>query len=330
MYDLRTPNSTLGVDDPFPGVLQAALQYAHADPPPVREAFEGIRQRIALKGEHRSPVVPASSGHRLMGQQLDRLSNPSPDTSASRRLVRWGSYALAVLVVALLSAPAVREIRRRLVPAAQPTPIKEYRTTAGERARIPLPDGSSVVLAPQSRIRFATDFGASSNRAVTLEGQGLFTVVHVAGAPFTVQTGNVATRVLGTSFAVRRYATDSAVQVIVAQGRVAVEGVVLGTGDLATATASDHVNVTRGTDVSNQLAWSEGQLVFERVPLRDVIPELERWYGLTVTVADPQLLDRRIMTTIGPQSATRAVELVALSALGRAEIRGRRVTIYSR
>src|SRR5690606_35975161 len=121
-----------------------------------------------------------------------------------------------------------------------------------------------------------------------------------------VTTGSVATTVLGTSFGVRRYATDTVVEVAVAQGRVGMRAgagvesqTVLGTGDIARVSDALGVTVSRGNVMTPHLAWAEGQLFFTGQRLGDVVPDLERWYGVQVVVADSVLLDRPLVTTLG-------------------------------
>lgn len=263
-------------------------------------------------------------------QQIRSRATPAPVAKPWRNAtLRWMGSAVAAVAVVLLAPPAVRELRRVLTPQPVSAAIQEYRTTAGQRARLTLPDSSTVVLAPQSVIRYAANFGSRSSRTVALEGQALFTVTHSVGAPFVVNTGGIATRVLGTSFAVRRYATDAALKVIVAQGRVAVGATVLGTGDIATAGSATQISVSRENAVTSQLAWAEGRLTFSGVPLRDVIPELQRWYGITIAVADRALLDRAVHTTFATESAATAIDLVAIAVGARAEFRGRHAVLHS-
>src|SRR5690606_14174501 len=94
-------------------------------------------------------------------------------------------------------------------------------TARGERAKVDLPDGSTVLLAPDSRVQYASGFG-KSHRTIDLQGQALFTVTHSEGVAFVVRAKDVETLVLGTTFGVRRYTSDSLAEVIVAAGRVAV------------------------------------------------------------------------------------------------------------
>lgn len=239
------------------------------------------------------------------------------------------SYIAGGVLLLMMAVPAARQLNHLVQRKPTLGATKEYRTAAGQRARLTLPDSSTVILAPQSRLQYASAFGSSSNRTVTLEGQALFTVVHSTGAPFIVRTGAIMTRVLGTSFAVRRYASDSAVQVIVAQGRVAIAETVLNTGDIALVDENRQATVSRANAVTQQLAWIDGRLVFSSVSLRDVIPQLERWYGITVEVTDSALLERPVTAAVSSETVSKALELVALAVDGRFTISGNRAILRS-
>lgn len=189
-------------------------------------------------------------------------------------------------------------------------PRRIVATGNAERKRVELPDGSMVLLAPASRVSYDPTF-AGNARAVTLDGEGLFTVVKASGKPFVVRAGDVDTRVLGTSFAVRRYAEDSAVHVLVATGKVALGAVVLGTGDAARVTPAGVSEVTHAVNVAAGLAWADGALVLQSTPLRAAIPEFARWRGLDISVTDPRLLQRPITVTLTDESVDEVVDILS-------------------
>lgn len=257
------------------------------------------------------------------------LRQPVASRVLPRQISAQWLKTVGLWVAMVVAVPMLWTGYHRVAAPRSETGMKEYRTVAGQRARLTLPDSSTIILAPQSRVRYAADFGTTSNRTVVLDGQALFTVTHSAGAPFIVRAGSVATHVLGTSFAVRRYATDTAVRVIVAEGRVSVGSAVLTTGDVALATDTQ-VAVSRSTAVGEQLGWTNDRLVFSHVLLRDVIPELERWYGITIDVADPVLLDRLVVATLDRVTAREAVELIAYAVKGQATTTGTHTVIHHR
>ncbi len=186
----------------------------------------------------------------------------------------------------------------------------EITTRTGQQEKVRLPDGSMVVLAPGSTLRYASNFGTAV-RSVYLTGEALFTVINDHSMPFIVQTENASVRVLGTTFVVRKYASDSTARVVVAQGKVAVATQVLTNGDAATITQSGTVHVMHGMDLSSALAWTTGTLVFEGVAFKHMIPELERWYGVRISVKDSTLLDRPLTMTFLTDAPDDAFQSIA-------------------
>lgn len=78
--------------------------------------------------------------------------------------------------------------------------IVRKNTGAGEESWT-LPDGSVVLLAPGSSIRYRQHFEAHT-RNIQLDGRALFEVTHDAARPFTVTAHGFATTALGTRFIV--------------------------------------------------------------------------------------------------------------------------------
>ena len=197
-----------------------------------------------------------------------------------------------------------------------------------------LPDGSQFMLAPASRIRISTEYGHGM-REVALEGEATFTVVHDAALPFTVRTATARTVDVGTQFDVRAYAGDPATRIAVEEGEVAVSRVGrrvpavisdIRAGDLAIV-SDTAVSVTHGADVGALTAWTAGQLRVHDVPLRELVPDLERWYDIDVTVTDSALASRLVTASWAAEPTEQM--LAELGALLNARVvrRGRAVTL---
>lgn len=87
--------------------------------------------------------------------------------------------------------------------------------------RVTLPDSSKVTLQPRSKLRFSTVFG-KEERKVCLEGEAFFEVAHNEKVPFLVHVNRLTTKVLGTSFTVKAFRSESNVTVEVMTGKVSV------------------------------------------------------------------------------------------------------------
>jgi transmembrane sensor len=134
---------------------------------------------------------------------------------------------------------------------------------------------------------------AHGNRTLRLvNGEALFTVTHHDGVPFTVVSGPTTTRVLGTTFLVRRYATDTMTTIAVQDGKVAMRSVVLTAQQQLTVDRTGAMQVQLADD--EQFAFATGVLALRYMPLANAIPELNRWFDADVRLGDAALGTRGI------------------------------------
>jgi len=249
---------------------------------------------------------------------------------AAGRSATWAGAIAATLLVGL--SLWVWVVRPRLGDD-DAAPSHEWSTGAGERLALQLGDGTRVTLAPGSRLRYADRDALGTGgapRAVTLDGAAVFDVVHDDRNPFTVRAGSLITRDVGTRFAVRAYSTDDSVEVVVAIGevtvqarpsamRAAAEPLVLRAAERARADGSGRVSREAAVDTATALAWTAGRLVFHAVPMREVVPELRRWYGIDVRLGDASLANRRLTASFTREPAATVVASVAAAVDARTE-----------
>jgi len=196
----------------------------------------------------------------------------------------------ALLVIGVIAVPrAIRRGAERILIS------RTYATQTAQRATVTLDDGSTVVLAPESRVCFTLN--GMGRRSVDLVGEALFTVTQRPDHPFVVRTGAVSTRVLGTAFDVRRYAADTATLVTVLSGRVASGGsarpVVLTAGRIGRITDSTAV-VSATPNPAHAVLWTQGRLEFNDTPVPAMLATLGRWYGYEFRLADTTLATRYV------------------------------------
>jgi len=203
-----------------------------------------------------------------------------------------------------------------------------YQTGIGETATVHLADGSTLMLAPATTITIRS-------ASIDVIGEAYFTVNSHETHPFAVTTRNTMVQVLGTRFAVRQYPGESRSQVVVTNGRVALRRLrVHGAGDERTvvsarmlAQVSDSgVLVQEGITLREYIGWTQGELVFDRTPLRDVVAALSRAYGADIRIADSLLADEQISAEVKIQRQPLPQVLDAIGLMMNAHIVGRRGT----
>jgi transmembrane sensor len=244
---------------------------------------------------------------------------------------RWWTAPWATAIAAAAIAVLVVGSLRVFFPRAVGTP-HAYATARGQLSSLTLPDGSRALLGADTRLRVPRDYGARS-RTVDLEGEAYFVVEYDAKRPFIVRTEHASTQDLGTEFAVRAYRQEPAVEVVVAEGRVALRGVkgaepvlvTLHPRERAVLDSSGGAMVARDVLLANYLAWTRGALLFDDAPLARVIAQLERWYDLEIETNDAALADERVTISFMTKSADEAVKALAQVLNVRATRSGRLV-----
>jgi transmembrane sensor len=165
----------------------------------------------------------------------------------------------------------------------------------GKDYSIRLADGTEIRMNAGSTLQFPFGFNGQT-REITLSGEAYVKVATAAEQPFTVHTPTTTIQVLGTEFNVNTYNADKAAVSLV-QGAVKVlagkQEVVLKPGFEAEYTTQKGIN-TRPFDKNNVLSWLEGKYTFNKTPLKDIIPILERWYDVKIVPDNPAVAEKTI------------------------------------
>lgn len=168
-----------------------------------------------------------------------------------------------------------------------PNEEKEYlvsKTSKGEKLTVNLPDGSKVFLNATSSLAYSSDF--SNNRKVKLRGEAFFEVAKDSLHPFIIESRDVTTTVLGTSFNISAYKSSPEIKVTVVTGKVSVAAnaheVFLEKGEQAICEHASMNISEKEVDVQEYVSWKRGILVFNESTLSEVFAQLERWYGVKI------------------------------------------------
>jgi transmembrane sensor len=198
-------------------------------------------------------------------------------SSASGALRRWWVPALgaAALVAALLVS------RSMWMPSSlSPAFVDSYWTEHKPSERIELPDGSVLRLNVQSQVSVTYD---QDERALVLEaGEAVFQVQRDPARPFVVRAGNMLVRAIGTRFSVRK--DPDRIGVALIEGKVDVRSDGMDKQLLAALSPGQYFEMTtlgetalRTINPNAVVAWTEGKLIFEAVPVATAVAEFDRY-----------------------------------------------------
>lgn len=268
-------------------------------------APERFHAPLRLEGAHQTPA---------RGVLVPPRHTPVIHVERRGSRTRAGIAAAAAVLIAAAGTVMHEGWPDRHAPVAVARTTRDFVAAKGQRALIDLADGTHIVLAPATHLHVSLPTHGAGVRDVTLEGEAMFTVTHDAARPFVVHSRYGTTVDVGTSFAVRAFPGE-AYRVVVREGRVALGGrraPVLVAGDVATREDDGALHITHGQDAAAILDWTNGRLTFEHTRFADLVPELERWYGIDIRITAPALRDRPVTGQLDTESRSEAMD-----ALGR-------------
>ena len=217
--------------------------------------------------------------------QSKRTIIPKKEVGINRKLLR-----IAASITILLAAAAIFWLKDEVINNQFVETINEGTMPK----QIALEDGTSVWLTPGSELQYPVPFEAH-NRTVNLSGEARFEVAKDKSRPFIVQTEEVFTRVLGTTFNIEAFPNREIIEVVLLEGKVAVD-IQQGTSILKAATLIPGEAFTfqksNGVYTTTQLAntavygWKEGIIHFHRANIEEVVEALENWYSISIQIED--------------------------------------------
>lgn len=167
-------------------------------------------------------------------------------------------------------------------------------TAKGETYTVVLPDRSKVWLNAYSSLTYNTNLTKGDNRDVKLVGEAYFEVAKDKKHPFIVECKNQSIQVLGTHFNINSYEDEAAVTTTLLEGAVkliphinGLNSIVLQPGQKSTLIGK---NLTvKNVEVDDEIAWKNGQFVFNNEALESIMRKVSRWYNVDITYDDNSL-----------------------------------------
>jgi transmembrane sensor len=192
--------------------------------------------------------------------------------------------------------------------------IQTLATAVGQHRNVTLADGSIVTLNTNTIVE--TDLRRHTREIYLRKGEAHFQVAHDRSRPFLVHAGDAVVRAVGTAFEVR-VLTDQHVDVVVNEGSVEVQTTApmpaspnpsthprpaaattvraLNAGERLSTGSRDHaVTLITAQQLSSELAWREGAIIFDGEPLSEAIAEIERYTDARIVISDPQIAGLRV------------------------------------
>jgi ferric-dicitrate binding protein FerR (iron transport regulator) len=183
----------------------------------------GTKKKVIDEVEKRHEI------QRLLHTIKDRFETPELKGRVRPLSRKFWSAAAATVLFAMVSFSVYFLLKQNRKPekfaystVTNSGHLIENINTSEKTITLKLPDESTVELSANSRIAYANNFDSAGTRDIYLSGEAFFKVTKNPSRPFRVFANEIVTKVLGTSFIVRSFEKDTAIQVTVRTGKVSV------------------------------------------------------------------------------------------------------------
>lgn len=210
------------------------------------------------------------------------------------------------------------------------TALIEIKTSEGEKSQVMLSDGSRVWLNSQTIIKY----DAFNPRTVTLDGEAFFEIDKNPTNPFEVITNSkMRVVVKGTKFNLRSYSNEPFIETTLEEGEVQIQNTdskllaKLEPGQQAKYNVQTNAINVQNVALELYSSWKNNELRIIDVTFVELIPQIERWYGVTITVTHIPGNDDRFTMTIKNQNLLELLNMMQLTSKFTYEINGSQVKI---
>ncbi len=174
-----------------------------------------------------------------------------------------------------------------LEDVAEEVSYSVIKTPRGGEYNVVLSDGTKVTLNAESEFKYPIKFGEKYREVYLLGGEAFFEVAHNASNPFIVYSGDMKTKVLGTSFNVRAYKNEGVISTTLVEGKVQIESdnnkslkMIMSPNQQSIYSISDATVSVRKVNVNHHIAWKDGRFVFYKKTLGTILDDISRWYDV--------------------------------------------------
>lgn len=252
---------------------------------PIIESARQLIQAIEYGHEHK---LSDHRYHQVLENILEHNRITKPTQTSGFWSPNWVAGLAASFVILLLSGIHFFNRSNAVDHRDLPVQIITKTTSPGQKKTIGLPDGTIVKLNAGSKLIYKQPF-SENQRSVEFEGEAFFEVAKEVERPFVIQSGQLRTKVLGTSFNVRSYQDEKTISVSVLTGKVEIENEdgksdILFPEDMGVYNKDNKAITKTNFDGKRVFGWKDGILVFKDLEIRTIFSILEKWYGVKIRI----------------------------------------------
>ncbi|WP_316808433.1 FecR family protein [Pedobacter agri] len=317
-------------------------KYIHAHPEQKEIIAEAKKLYVILSGNKRQ----------LNGQLADFKKKMIPQ----EKVLKLKRFLWLKIAAALILTIGLFLLFKSYINFKKNEPTQEvftWATKSGERKKIRLQDGTSVLLNAKSSLSIIKGFNTKT-REVNLTGEAFFDVVHCKDVPFKVHTNDFEINVLGTAFNVKAYPDEVTSEATLIRGLITMEAVD-GKGGIITLKPSQKVTfykkviATKKTNLRKpslprpeiainhytlikdstivETAWTKNRIEIYDQDFDEIKDIFEKWYNVEIKFTNTAVEKYRFTATFSNETIEQALSALQGVEDFKYEIKGKQVII---
>jgi transmembrane sensor len=294
----------------------------------------------------------------------DRDLRPIPSREIRLRLSTI--YKIAAAVLLLISLGIGAWFIKNPAPSNEPVAFVETSAPKGSKSQITLPDGTSIWLNADTKLRYSVDYG-TKNRNIYLDGEAYFKVAKNTKLPFRVNTSGITVTALGTVFNVKAYPEEKVIETTLEEGSVRIdpiikdeakitglsimlkpnqkavyqkrgkelsvtgkapEGIVRNEPETEPKLIPIKVDTSTVADIRLYTSWKDSRWIFKNEKLGSLAVLLERRYDVNIQFENETLKEYAFTGTLKEESLEQVLSALSFTAPIRYEIHNKDVRLF--
>ncbi|MFT3748759.1 MAG: FecR domain-containing protein [Agriterribacter sp.] len=249
------------------------------------------------------------------------LTGPDDQTAFSDKTIVSGKSKWKLLIVVTISCivgfcTLIWIVRKNFSVAnyiqkpVTNNPAKKIGTKV-QQGRLSLSDSTDVWLNANSIIEIPDKF-SNDRREIALNGEAFFSSKSSSATPLIIHCGRITITAYSDSFNVKAYPKDKHLSVSLVSGKIKLSrgsdllGVLAGGQSLKVNKDDDNIS-RKAVSSENVASWRYGNMKYEEEFLIDIIADIERVYGISVTLADAEFERMRVSFSFTTHTAVAQV-----------------------
>lgn len=325
---------------------ETLIKYFQGGGSPEEEEAVQIYLAMNIDREHVVDCLQEALGHlakeqtpsSIDRQDLDRLYTKfkllqqETATRPFRSRTLWYAYAAAIAFLIASSAvlfylPKNRSQYISVLDVAW----QQVNADIAKLKTVTLPDNSTVTLFPGTIMEVPNNFNGK-DRHIKLNGRAFFQVSPNSEKPFYVTAQGLTTSVLGTSFEVNAFATSTENRITLHTGKISIQH---DNEEIAILKPNQRIHFQRTTgqyevfeaEAVDTPTWLNGTLDYDQETLKNILHDLENWYGVKIGATDPTILRQKITVSFKGLSLNEVLNVLSKSGGFAYAIEGKQTTI---